>query len=331
MAYFVRRLAFFLLTLWAAITINFIIPRLQPGDPAQAIAQRMAGQRHSVTPEELRAIELTLGTPKGSIFTQYWDYLGALVHGELGVSYGAFPATVSHLILEKLPWTLVLVGITLIIAFVVGTLLGAFAAWWRNSRFDSFVSLGSTFVGTLPFFWIALLLLYVFAFVLGWLPDSGGFGEGFSPEWSFDFLYSAFYHSILPAIAILITAPIVWIMSMRNNMVQVLGEDYIRLAWAKGLPSRRIALRYGARNAVLPSVTGFAIAFGSILGGQVLIEQIFSYPGLGQLMFGALGSRDYPVIQALFLFSTACVLVANLIADVLLGVLDPRVRRGGTA
>jgi ABC-type dipeptide/oligopeptide/nickel transport system permease component len=331
MAYFARRLAFFVLTLWAAVTLNFIIPRLQPGDPAQAIASRLAGQNKAVSPEQLDAIQLTLGIPNGSILSQYWDYLVSLVHLDFGLSYTSFPVPVSTLIWQKLPWTLILVGVTQIIAFAAGTVLGAFAAWKRNTRFDSVVSLGSTFLGTLPFFWVALLLLYVFAFVLNVLPDSGGYGEGFSPEWTFDFLYSAFYHSILPAIAILVTAPIGWILGMRNTMVQVLGEDYIRLAHAKGLPQRRIALRYGARNAILPSITGFAIALGSILGGQVLIEQIFQYPGLGQLMFSALSNRDYPTIQALFLFSTVCVLVANLLADVLYGVLDPRVRRGAAA
>jgi peptide/nickel transport system permease protein len=329
--YFLRRIACFIATLWAAITLNFIIPRLQPGDPAQAIASRLAGQNKQVTPEQLHALRLMLGQPDGNIFQQYGDYLNNLAHLQFGLSYSSFPTPVSELIWQKMPWTLVLVGVTQIIAFVFGTVLGAFAAWRRNGRFDTAVSLGSTFIGTLPFFWIALLLLYVFAFKLAWLPDSGGYGPGFSPELSWAFLYSASYHSVLPAMAILITAPIGWILGMRNMMVMTLGEDYIRLARAKGLSSRRIALRYGARNAILPSVTGFAIALGSVLGGMVLIEQIFSYPGLGNLMFGALGDRDYPLIQALFLFTTVAVLIANLIADMLYGVLDPRVRRGADA
>jgi ABC-type dipeptide/oligopeptide/nickel transport system permease component len=330
MAYFARRLAFFVLTLWAAVTLNFLIPRLQPGDPAEAIVQRLAGQNKAPDPAQIHAIQLYLGLPHGSLLSQYWDYLGRLVHGDLGLSYGSFPFSVTHLIGQKLLWTLVLVGVTQVIAFTLGTVVGAWAAWRRNGRFDSVVTLTSTFIGTLPFFWVALLLLYVFAFVLGWLPDSGGYGNGFTPELSWAFLYSASYHSILPAMAILVTAPIGWIMGMRNTMVQTLGEDYIRLARAKGLSPRRIALRYGARNAILPSVTGFAIALGGILGGQVLIEQIFGYPGLGKLMFDALGNRDYPLIQALFLLTTVGVLLANLLADMLYGVLDPRVRRGGS-
>lgn len=330
MAYFLRRIAFFVLTLWAAITLNFIIPRLEPGDPAQAIVSRLAGQNRSVDPAQVRAVRLMLGVPNGNLASQYWQYLVSLAHGDFGISYSSFPTPVTTLILQRLPWTLVLVGVTQVIAFVAGTVLGAFAAWKRNGALDSVVSLGSTFLGTLPFFWIALLLLYVFSFVLGWLPNSGGYGGApIEPGLNLYFIESALYHSALPAVAILVTAPIGWIMGMRNTMVQTLGEDYIRLAWAKGLRQRRIALRYGARNAILPSVTGFAIALGSILGGQVLIEQIFDYPGLGNLMYTALSNRDYPLIQALFLFSTVCVLLANLLADMAYGVLDPRVRRGG--
>jgi peptide/nickel transport system permease protein len=329
--YFLRRLGFFVATLWAAVTLNFLIPRLQPGDPAEAMASRLAGQNKQVTPEQLHALRLMIGQPEGNVFQQYVDYLGNVVHGNLGISYSSFPTPVSELIMQKLPWTLVLVGVTQVLAFVIGTALGAFAAWKRNTRVDSVVTLGSTFIGTLPFFWIALLLLYVFAFQLQWLPDSGGYGPDFTPGFNSDFLMSAGYHAVLPALAILITAPIGWIMGMRNTMVQTLGEDYLRLARAKGLKSRHIALRYGARNAILPNVTGFAIALGSVLGGQVLIEQIFGYPGLGNLMFGALGDRDYPLIQALFLISTVAVLLANLVADLLYGVLDPRVRRGATA
>ncbi len=330
MAYFLRRISFFVLTLWAAITLNFFIPRLQPGDPAQAIVSRLAGQSKSVDPAQIKAIQIMLGLPKGNLLSQYWAYLGSLAHFDFGLSYSSFPTPVSHLIVQKLPWTLVLVGVTQVIAFTGGVVLGAFAAWKRGRTFDSVVSLGSTFIGTLPFFWIALLLLYVFSFVLRWLPNTGGYGgPPITPGLNVFFIESALYHSVLPAIAILVTAPIGWIMGMRNTMVQTLGEDYIRLAWAKGLKPRRIALRYGARNAILPSITGFALALGGILGGQVLIEQIFSYPGLGNLMFAALSSKDYPLIQALFLFSTVCVLLANLLTDMFYGVLDPRARRGG--
>lgn len=331
MAYFIRRVGFFVLTLWAAVTLNFLIPRLQPGDPAQQIVQRLTGQNQAVDPRQVEAVRLMLGlTTDQSLLQQYVNYLGTVIRGDFGISYSYFPYTVLHMIGETLPWTVVLVGVTQIIGFAAGTLLGAFAAWKRNGLFDSVISLGSTFFGTLPFFWIALMLIYVFAFQLGWFPEGGGFSGDADPGWSWAFIKDASRYAVLPAASILVTAPIGWIMGMRNNMVQMLGEDYTRLARAKGLSSRRIALWYGARVAILPNVTAFAISLGGILGGTVLVEQVFSYPGMGRLLVEALGNRDYPLMQTIFLFTTVGVLLANFIADMLYGWLDPRVRRGGT-
>jgi peptide/nickel transport system permease protein len=173
-----------------------------------------------------------------------------------------------------------------------------------------------------------LVLLYVFAFRLSWFPEAGGYSGGVEPGWNWPFIKSAIEHSVLPAAALLLTAPIGWIMGMRNNMVQHLGDDYTRLAKAKGLKPRRIALWYGARVAILPNITGLALALGGILGGSVLVESIFSYPGMGQLMYESLQNRDYPLMQTLFLFTIVGVLLANLLADLLYGWLDPRVRRG---
>jgi peptide/nickel transport system permease protein len=213
-----------------------------------------------------------------------------------------------------------------VLAFVIGITLGAYAAWRRNSRFDSLVTLGSTFLGTLPSFWIALLLVFGFGYTLGWFPTGGGYSAT-TPGFNGAFLADAAYHSLLPALSLLITAPIGWILGMRNTMVMNLGEDYIRLAKAKGLPDRVVALRYAARNALLPSVTGFAIALGGVLGGSILVEKIYDYPGMGRLMDEAIGNRDFPLLQTLLLFIIVGVLLANLIADLLYGVLDPRARR----
>ncbi|GAB3933203.1 ABC transporter permease [Micromonospora vulcania] len=331
MAYVARRFLFFIGTLWAAVTLNFLIPRLQPGDPAEAIVSRLAGQSESIDPAQLQAIRTMLGTPDGNLFEQYVRYLGAVVHGDFGVSYTYFPYSVTHMIGQALPWTVILVGVTQIISFIVGTLLGTWAAYRRNSRVDSVITLGSTFLGTLPFFWLALLLIYVFAITLRWFPERGGYGGGSSPGWSWIFISDAFQHSVLPAVALLITGPIGWIIGMRNNMVQSLGEDHARLAVARGLPRRRIALTYGARIAILPNVTGFAIALGSVLGGTVLVETVFNYPGMGRLLLESVSSRDYPLTQAIFLFTTVGVLVANFLADLLYGFLDPRVRKAETA
>lgn len=329
MVYFLRKVAFFLLTLWAAVTLNFLIPRVQGGDPAEAIVSKLTGQSQAVSPEQIRAVRLMLGVPNESLWRQYLDYLGQVLRFDFGVSYSYFPYSVLHMIGQTLPWTLVLVGVTQIISFMVGTALGTWAAWRRNGKFDSIVSTFSAFFGTLPYFWLALLLLYLFAFKFPWFPNSGGYSGDHPPAWNLAFLQTAAYHSILPSVSILITGPIGWIMQMRNTMIQTLGEDYTRLARAKGLSERRIAFTYGARNAILPNITGFAISLGGLVGGSILVEQIFNYPGMGRLMFEAIGNRDYPLIQTIFLFLTIGVLTANFLADLAYGVLDPRVRRGG--
>jgi peptide/nickel transport system permease protein len=331
MRYFVRRILFFLLTLWAAITLNFIIPRLQPGDPAEAIARKIAGQNQPVDPAQIAAVRAMLGTPEGNMFQQYIEYLGHLVRGEFGVSSSYFPYTVTDMIGQAILWTVALAGVTQVLGFVIGTLLGAFAAWKRNSIFDSVVSLGLTFLGTLPFFGIAMLLIYFLAFKLNWLPMGGGFSETSTRQFGWEYTVDILRHAILPALAILITAPIGWVMGMRNNMIQTLGEDYTRLAMAKGLAPWKVALRYCARNAIMPNITGFAISLGSILGGLVFVEGLFNYPGMGRLLFEAVGNRDYALMQTIFLFTTVGVLLANLLADMMYGWLDPRVRKGGTA
>src|SRR5947199_3188345 len=222
MRYFIRRILFFLLTLWAAVTLNFIIPRLQPGDPAEAIVRQMVGQNKSIDPAQLAAVRAMLGVPNGNPIQQYLDYLNSLIHLNFGLSYSYFPYSVMHMIGQAMWWTIILVFTTQVIGFILGNVLGAFAAWRRNSMFDSVVSLGLSFIGTLPFFWIAMLLLFIFAFKLNWLPISGGYSETATREFSLAYTGDIFKHAILPAIAILITAPIGWVMGMRNNMIQTL-------------------------------------------------------------------------------------------------------------
>lgn len=293
MKYFARRIGYFLLTLWAAVTLNFLIPRLQPGDPAELMIRQLSGRDSEIDPARIEAMRIMLGQPEGNLFEQYIAYLGQLARGDFGYSYTYFPAEVTDVIGRALLWTLILVGVTLVLSFLLGTVLGAFAAWWRNSWFDSIVTLGSTFVGTLQSFWVALLLLFVFGFVLGWFPTSGGY-EAAIPGLNAEFVLEAVQHSILPATVLMLLGPVGWVLGMRNTMILNLGEDYIRLARAKGVPDKQIALRYAARNALLPSITGLAMALGGILGGQILIEVTFDYPGLGRLMQQAASNKDYP-------------------------------------
>ena len=326
MKYFLRKFGFFLLTLWAVITINFLIPRMMPGDPAEIMVQNLAGKDAQLNQAQVQAMRDLLGTPDGSLLSQYWQYLGQLVHGNFGLSYNYYPFPVTQVIQQAFWWTVILVSIVQVLSFIIGVLLGAFAAWKRNSKFDTVVTIGSTFIGTLQPFWIALLLLFGLGYSLGWFPTSGGYEES-TPGFNGAFIYDAFSHAFLPALTLMIVTPIGWVLGMRNTMIMNLSEDYIKLAKAKGLPDRVVALRYAARNSLLPSVTGFALALGGVLGGAILVETAFDYPGLGRLMGEAVAIKDYPLLQALMLLTTAAVLIANFIADLLYGVLDPRARR----
>jgi len=308
------------------VTLNFIIPRLQPGDPAEIMVQKLAGKDAQLDQAQVQAMRALLGTPDGSLVSQYFQYLNQLLHGNLGVSYNYFPFKVTEVIGQAFWWTVILVSVVQVLSFVIGVLLGAFAAWRRNTKFDTVTTLVSTFLGTLQPFWIALLLIYGLGYTLGWFPTAGGYEES-TPGFNAEFLYDAFSHAFLPALTLLIVFPIGWILGMRNTMIMNLGEDYIRLAKAKGLPDRTVALRYAARNALLPSVTGFALALGGVLGGTILVETVFDYPGLGRLMGDAVGNKDYPLLQGLMLLFAVGTLIANLVADMLYGVLDPRVRR----
>ncbi|MGI8767606.1 MAG: ABC transporter permease [Propionibacteriaceae bacterium] len=326
MKYFLRKVGFFLLTLWAVVTLNFLIPRLQPGDPAEIMVQSLAGKNAVLSPAQVEAMRILLGTPTGSLWSQYWAYLGQLLHGNFGLSYNYFPYKVTQVIGNAFWWTVILVTIVQVLSFLLGILLGAFAAWRRNGKFDSIVTIGSTFIGTLQPFWIALLLLFGLGYTLGWFPTSGGYEES-TPGLNGAFIYDAFSHAFLPALTLMIVTPIGWILGMRNTMIMNLSEDYIKLARAKGLPDRVVALRYAARNSMLPSITGFALALSGVLGGAILVETAFDYPGLGRLMGEAVGRKDYPLLQALMLLTATATLVANFIADMLYGVLDPRARR----
>jgi peptide/nickel transport system permease protein len=321
-----QRLGFYLFTAWAAITLNFFIPRMTPGDPVEAQMAALGGQLDSHAAESLRVL---FGLDKHeSLIQQYFHYLGQLAHGDLGLSFGSFPTPVSEVIGQTLPWTIVLIGSTTVLAFVIGTSLGVVAGWRRGSWTDSLMPV-TTFVSSVPYFWIGLLTIYFFAVTHSFAPANGGYDNGTVPGWNGPFLTSAFQHSVLPALTILVTAVSGWILGMRNMMVTVGAEDYITVAHAKGLSERRVMLSYAARNALLPSVSGFGMALGLTVGGAFLVEYVFSYPGVGLELFVAIGRHDYPVMQGIFLIITLSVLAANLLADIVYLLLDPRTRKEG--
>ncbi|HCI81815.1 MAG TPA: peptide ABC transporter permease [Ktedonobacter sp.] len=324
MRHLLRRIVFYLVALWAAVTLNFLIPRLAPGDPASTLIARFQGR---IDPRALQALEVAFGISHASLLTQYFQYLNNLLHGNLGLSITYFPTPVSTVIAEDLPWTLGLVGISAIISFIIGTLLGVIVAWKRGSTLDSILPPIMTFIAAIPYFWFALIVLYVLAFLLNWFPVSGAYDTSLEVGFTPDFLVSLLQHAVLPAFTIVVGSIAGWMLGMRNTMITTISEDYVLMAKAKGLPERRVMLAYAARNAILPNVTGFALALGFVVGGALLTEVVFSYPGIGFALLQAVQNSDFALLQAIFLIIVIAVLIANFIADLVYVALDPRVRQ----
>jgi peptide/nickel transport system permease protein len=325
-SYFLRRLGFYAIALWAALTLNFAIPRLMPGNPVDILLAKLQQRGGAVSPDTRRAYELLLGGDDSeSLWTQYVDYLGNLRHGDLGVSVSYYPAKVSDVISQSLPWTVVLVGLSTIIAAMLGVTLGAFVGWKPGTWVDSLIP-ATTLLAAVPYFWLALLLTYLLARVLGWFPLQGGYDVALTPGWNAEFIFSAIRYGFLPALTIVLASIGGWLLGMRNMMVSTLSEDYVLTAEAKGLSARKILRSYASRNAVLPSVAGFAISLGFVVSGSVITEYVFSYPGIGGRLLGAVENNDYALMQGVFLFITLAVLGANLVVDMLYGLIDPRTR-----
>jgi peptide/nickel transport system permease protein len=319
-----RRLGFFVITLWAAITVNFLIPRLMPGNPALAMMSRYRGH---INPQALHAIEIAFGVKAHqSLVSEYFSYLGNVFRGRFGISLTFFPDTVTHEVLGALPWTLLLVGITTILAFVLGTLIGLLAAWRRGGMLDSVMPPIFVITSSFPYFWFAMLTIWLFAIRLHWLPQSGGYGITDNVGWTWGFAGDAVKHALLPAFTILITSIGAWILTMRNNTISVLTEDYVRMARAKGLGPWRIMWTYAGRNAILPNLTGFAMSLGFVVSGAILVEFVFNYPGVGWMFLQSVEQQDYALMQGLFLMIVVAVLTAILAADVATAILDPRTR-----
>src|SRR5581483_8014453 len=324
MRFVLRRLAFFVITLWAAVTLNFLIPRLMPGNAAIAMMARYRGR---VSPQALHALEIAFGVNSHqSLLSAYFTYLGNVCRGRFGTSLTFFPDAVSHQVLQALPWTLALVGVTTILGFVFGTLIGLVAAWRRGGVLDSLLPPVFVITSAFPYFWLALLAIWIFAIKLGWLPQNGGYDFTTTVGWSWAFLGDTMRHSILPAATILVTSIGGWILTMRNNMSSVLAEDYVRMARAKGLAGWRIMWRYAGRNASLPNLTGFAMSLGFVVSGAILVEFVFDYPGVGWMLLQAVENQDYALMQALFLLIVVAVLSAILVADAATALIDPRAR-----
>ena len=327
MKYLLRRIGFYLIALWVAVTMNFFVPRMLPGDPAQALIARFQGK---VDPNYITSLRLEFGLDnRVPLWQQYLNYLNNTAHGNFGLSINYFPTPVVEVVKQSLPWTLGLVGVATVISALLGTLLGIFVAWKRGTRLDQFLPPLLTFFSAVPYFWFALLILYYLAFQLKLFPLIGGYGLDVDPQTpDLSYYLSILWHAILPATTIVITSLAGWMVGMRNAMIMTLSEDYVLFAQAKGLSDRFVMITYAARNAILPNVANFALSLGFVVGGSLVMETVFSYPGIGYTLLQAVQSGDYPLMQGLFLVIAVAVLCANFLADLVYLALDPRVREG---
>ena len=312
---------------WVALTANFFLPRAMPGNAVQAIMSKFP----SLQPSAYHALEAMLGVGHpGSLWHQYVSYLGDVFTLNFGLDLSQYPAKVSTLLGQTIPWTLTLVGTATVIAFILGTGLGIVAGWRHGGWFDRALP-GLMFFQAIPYFFLALILIELLAARANIFPLGQGYTGGLIPGWNSAFIGSALYHSILPAFTIVITSLAGWMLQMRNVMITTVGEDYVVAAQAKGLSSHRVVFTYAARNAILPQLQGFGMALGFVVSGAIVMEIVFSYPGIGLLLLSAVTSNDYPLMQAIFLVITFAVLFANLIVDFIIVAVDPRARTRGAA
>jgi peptide/nickel transport system permease protein len=322
MQFIIRRLAFYVVAAWSALTINFLLPHLLPGTAVEAMLSHIP----DANAQTIRALDIQYGVGhQGSLLHQYFVYLGHLAHGNLGISTLEYPEKVVTVLNNTLPWTIALVGTATIISFALGTLLGILAGWRRNGVFDSTLPVW-TFLQATPYFFLALLVVQLFANTWHLFPPFGGVALGIPTAFTWTFISSALDHSVLPAATIIVTSMAGWMLQMRNVMITTIGEDYVLAATAKGLSPRRIMFTYAARNAILPNIAGFALAIGFVVAGALIMEIVFSYPGVGYQLYNAVTNDDIPVMQGIFLAISATVLLACLLADVVYVLADPRTR-----
>lgn len=327
LSYVLRRFGMFLLVVWLAATVNFFLPRLGGGDPVRqkmlqtaALGGNVQGGMDEVVAEYNK--KFGLDTP---LWQQYVNYIWDLLHFDFNYSIINYPARVIDIIAHSLPWTFGLLLTTTMISWIIGGILGAFLGWPRAPKFLQFVMPPLLSLNAIPFFLLGLILIYFLAFRFPWFPTTGGFYAGTFPEWSFGFALNVLKHSILPALSIILVSIGGWALTMRSVIITTTGEDYVTFADAKGLKNRTIFMRYAVRNALLPQATALALVLGQIIAGTVLVEVIFSYPGIGTTLFYAVSGSDYTLIQGIVFFLILSIALATLLLDLLYPLIDPRI------
>ena len=325
--YLINRLITLALTVLIAATLIWIIPRLSPVDPAEIALGRMAAGAGTVenADEILATLRAQMGIDQ-PLIVQYFKYIQGVLLFDFGLSTAAFPTPVSSLIANALPWTLGLMLISLIITFIIGNLLGALMVWEKTPRVWKVAIPAAMVFTSIPPILSGLLLMWIFAAKLQWFPLTGAYGLTVEPGWTWSFATSVLQHGFLPALSIVVVTFGFWALGMRGLMITVQGEDYTTLAKAKGLKPRYILYKYMIRNAILPQVTAFALKIGLLIAGQVLVERIFAYNGMGKLLYDAILDQDFPVIQGVSYVIILLTALSVFIVDLIYPFIDPRVR-----
>jgi len=325
--YYVRRTARVFVTIFLVASLTFGLVRLLPGGPFTLLRAQLLRQGVPADEVDARIANLQNIRPDEPLWQQYIDYMAALFQGNLGESISLGEPVVTVLA-KAAPWTIFIVLVSTVLVFVIGIFMGSLQAYWEGSRFDQLVTGVSISLMSLPFYVVAVIALYVFAYQFGWLPTAGTVSNSVERSLGVPFLVSALKHSILPIVSYTLGAAGGQALAMRGNSIQVLGNDYVQVARLRGLSDRRIATRYVARNAILPMYTGFLLLLGFRLGGTVILEQIFSYTGLGYYMITALKANDYPLMMGTFLVITVALVIGVFIADLTYSRIDPRISAG---
>ena len=329
-SYLLNRVVTLLLTVWIAATLIWIIPRLSPVDPADIMLGRMAAGAGAVENAEriLEQLKENFGL-NDPLIVQYVKYIGNVVTFDFGLSTATFPTQVSALIARALPWTVGLMLLSVVITFFIGNALGALMAWDRSPKLVRVAIPVAMVFTSIPPILSGLLLMWILAAKLRWFPLTGAYGLTVEPGWTWGFVQSVIHHGFLPARSIVIVTFGFWALGMRGLMITVQGEDYVTLAKAKGLRPRYILYRYMVRNAILPQITAFALKIGLLVAGQVLVERIFAYNGMGKLLYDAILDQDFPVIQGVSFVIILMTAVSVFLVDLVYPFVDPRIRHDG--
>jgi peptide/nickel transport system permease protein len=323
--YFGKKLIWFGITFFAAFLLNFFLPRMMPGDPVAAIVARMAqGQTNTAGVQAIYEQYTELFGTNKPMLTQFFIYIKNVIHGDFGFSFSQYPRTVANVLKSSLWWTVILQFPAIIIGFLIGNVLGVLAAYLRG-WYDRALMPLSIFASGFPAFGMATVLLVIFGITLNWLPTSGGYGFDMIPNLSWAFFWSVVVHYMLPFLSIVLIAIGGWAIGMRSMSIYELNSDYVKYSRFMGIKDSKI-IQYVFRNAMLPQVTGLALAIGTMVGGALVAEIIFSYPGLGTTLLSAIRGQDYPMISAVTLIITMMVLIATFALEILYGFIDPRIK-----